>query len=451
MNEEYDVIILGTGLKECILSGLLSVSGKKVLHLDRNDYYGGESASLNLKQLFKKFEGDDVKLNEDALGKSKDYSVDLCPKFLMGCGNLVKMLLHTKVTRYLEFRCVGGSFVYKDQKLFEVPVTPQAALNSSLMGIFQKRRYKNFLQWVLDVKEDDKKTWGKLDLKKQTMREVYSYWKCDENTQAFTGHAIALYSDDTYLDDASRTLDCISRLQMYAWSLSRFEKSPYIYPVWGLGGLPEGFSRLAAVHGGVYMLRRDIEEITYSDDGKVTGVKVKDEGSATCKQLIGDPSYFMKDIGKKIKETGSVARWLCILDHPVEGTNNSHSAQIILPTKQTGHKSDIYVSVQSSELQVAPKNRWIAMISAKVYTNQPKKELSVAYKLLGKVLKDFFTCSKTYCNINDNGKNDNVFIPSSMDSSTHFEQTTNEVMMIYKQITGQDVDLNANPDSINDQ
>jgi len=33
MNEEYDVIVLGTGLKECILSGLLSVKGKKVLHL----------------------------------------------------------------------------------------------------------------------------------------------------------------------------------------------------------------------------------------------------------------------------------------------------------------------------------------------------------------------------------------------------------------------------------
>lgn len=27
---KYDVIILGTGLKECILSGLLSVKGKKV-------------------------------------------------------------------------------------------------------------------------------------------------------------------------------------------------------------------------------------------------------------------------------------------------------------------------------------------------------------------------------------------------------------------------------------
>ena len=50
-DETYDVIVLGTGLTECILSGVLSVEGKKVLHMDRNDYYGGESASLNLQQV----------------------------------------------------------------------------------------------------------------------------------------------------------------------------------------------------------------------------------------------------------------------------------------------------------------------------------------------------------------------------------------------------------------
>lgn len=43
MDEEYDAIVLGTGLKECILSGMLSVSGKKVLHIDRNNYYGGDT------------------------------------------------------------------------------------------------------------------------------------------------------------------------------------------------------------------------------------------------------------------------------------------------------------------------------------------------------------------------------------------------------------------------
>ena len=30
MNEDYDVIVMGAGLKECILSGLLSVKGTKV-------------------------------------------------------------------------------------------------------------------------------------------------------------------------------------------------------------------------------------------------------------------------------------------------------------------------------------------------------------------------------------------------------------------------------------
>ncbi len=39
---KYDVIILGTGLKECILSGLLSIKGKKVSNrvtIGRNDGY----------------------------------------------------------------------------------------------------------------------------------------------------------------------------------------------------------------------------------------------------------------------------------------------------------------------------------------------------------------------------------------------------------------------------
>ncbi|KAI7118950.1 hypothetical protein KC352_g33435, partial [Hortaea werneckii] len=36
----YDLVVLGTGLTECILSGVMSVKGKKVLHMDRNDHYG---------------------------------------------------------------------------------------------------------------------------------------------------------------------------------------------------------------------------------------------------------------------------------------------------------------------------------------------------------------------------------------------------------------------------
>ena len=56
MDEEYDCIVLGTGLTECIMSGMLSVSGKKVLHMDRNKYmklppYQWKSCSRNLMNL----------------------------------------------------------------------------------------------------------------------------------------------------------------------------------------------------------------------------------------------------------------------------------------------------------------------------------------------------------------------------------------------------------------
>lgn len=33
--------------QECILSGLMSQSGKKILHIDKNTYYGGESATIS--------------------------------------------------------------------------------------------------------------------------------------------------------------------------------------------------------------------------------------------------------------------------------------------------------------------------------------------------------------------------------------------------------------------
>jgi Rab GDP dissociation inhibitor len=55
---EYDAIIMGTGLTECIISGLLSVNGKRVLHVDRNNYYGADTASLSLLNLFQKFRGE---------------------------------------------------------------------------------------------------------------------------------------------------------------------------------------------------------------------------------------------------------------------------------------------------------------------------------------------------------------------------------------------------------
>ena len=45
-------------------------------------------------------------------------------------GELVKLLIHTGVTRYLEFKSVEGSYVYKAGKIHKVPANEKEALVS---------------------------------------------------------------------------------------------------------------------------------------------------------------------------------------------------------------------------------------------------------------------------------------------------------------------------------
>uniref|UniRef100_A0A453JML3 Guanosine nucleotide diphosphate dissociation inhibitor n=1 Tax=Aegilops tauschii subsp. strangulata TaxID=200361 RepID=A0A453JML3_AEGTS len=253
MDEEYDVIVLGTGLKECILSGLLSVDRLKVLHMDRNDYYGGDSTSLNLNQLWKRFKGDETP--PASIGASRDYNVDMVPKFMMANGALVRVLIHTGVTKYLSFKAVDGSYVFNKGKIHKVPSTDMEALKSPLMGLFEKRRAGKFFLYVQDYKENDPSTHKGLDLTKMTSKQLISKYGLDDNTIDFIGHAVALHKDDSYLSEPA--IEIVKRMKLYAESVARFQGgSPYIYPLYGLGELPQGFARLSAVYGGTYMLNK---------------------------------------------------------------------------------------------------------------------------------------------------------------------------------------------------
>lgn len=155
-------------------------------------------------------------------------------------------------------------------------------------GMFEKRRFRNFLIYVQDFKEDDPKTWKDFDPTNANAQALYDKFGLDKNTQDFTGHALALYRDDDYLNE--KAVQTIRRIKLYSDSLARYGKSPYLYPMYGLGELPQGFARLSAIYGGTYMLDKPVDEIVIGDDGKVVGVRSGEE-IAKCKQVYCDPSY----------------------------------------------------------------------------------------------------------------------------------------------------------------
>ena len=108
---------------------------------------------------------------------------------------------------------------------------------------------------------------------------------------------------------------------MYLDSHGRYGDSPFLYPVYGLGGLPEAFSRLCAIHGGTYMLNTNVEEILFGEDGKVTGIKVG-EDTATAPLVICDPSYVTPN---RVKKTGKAIRAICLMNHPIPNTADAPS------------------------------------------------------------------------------------------------------------------------------
>jgi len=437
MDDKYDCIVLGTGLKECVISGLMSVERKKVLQMDRNGYYGGETASLTLDQLFERFT-DGKTTPPESFGRSRDYAIDLVPKLIMGNGALVNMLVFTGVNRYVDFKAVDGSFVAKGGKVHRVPSTDVEALKSGLMGFFQKRKAKNFFSYAANYEQDDSSTWKGMDCSSTPISAVFEYWGLAADTTEFIGHALCLYTDDSYLDRPA--VEIFSRMKLYADSLARFGAgSPYLYPLYGSSELPQAFARLSAIYTGVFMLNKPVEEVVYDDNGRVCGVKSEGE-TAACDFVVGDPSYFPD----KVRQTGSVVRCICILDHPIPNTNDAESCQIIIPARQAGRNSDIYISSVSSAHNVAAEGKWIAIVSTTVETDNPLEELAPGFALLGDILAQFPSVSATFEPTN-NPEEDGVFITTSYDATTHFETSCADIYAVYRAITGHDIDFDNPP------
>jgi len=340
----------------------------------------------------------------------------------------------------LEFKSIDGSYVFKDGKVQKVPATPSEALNSALMGFFEKRKFRNFLIFVSNYDKEKPATYLKgKKMDSITTRQLYDEFGLDANTQAFTGHAMALQRDDEYLDQLAH--ETVAAIQLYAYSLERYGKSPYIYPLYGLGGLPEGFSRLCAIHGGTFMLNKGVDEILYDSAGVAWGIKTDNE-VAKASIIVGDPSYFGPS---KSRVIGKVARSICILDHSIVGSDNAESVQIIIPATQVRRRNDIYVCMVSFAHNVASPGMYIAIVSTTVETSNPIKELEPGFNLLGKILERFDSVTDLLEPITD-GRTDKCFISKSYDATSHFETAANDVLSLYKRITDTELDMNISAD-----
>lgn len=448
MDDTYDVVILGTGLKESILSALLQKKQLKVLTIDRNRYYGGESASLQLDQLFEKFNGKGSKPPAE-LGDQRYWAVDLCPKFLMASGQLTQLLRVTRAIQYMEMCLIPGSYIANSKTIYKVPATVGEATTSSLLGLLERFRFKSMLEFINDF---DFAQPQKYKESKMTAREFFKGYSLSTDAVEFCGHALALQTDDTYLE--RNAVETIEKIKLYATSLARHGSSPFIYPQYGLGTMSEAFSRLCAINGGLQMLEKKVTEFNYDADGKICGITL-DEPTGKhlikCHRVLADPTFVAECSPDRVKQTGGIIHSIVLMKKPIPETKSQPAVQLVIPASQCGRKHDIYVASVNHQYSVCAEGWVIATISTtQETTGKPEAELKAAYTLLGGIFAHTFTWVTPYFIPTKHDEVDNLFVSESLDPTTHFELATKQVLEMYKEITGEDFDFNQPiPDSEN--
>ena len=221
------------------------------------------------------------------------FNIDIAPKVLFSRGPLVEALISANISHYAEFKSVTRILTCMDGKVEEVPCSRADVFSSSVISIVEKRMLMKFLTFCLDFEQQKDQYEGYDD---RPYAEFLQSRRLTPNLQHFIIHAIAMVKPET------PTLQGLKATQGFLQSLGRYGNTPFIWPLYGAGEMPQAFCRMCAVFGGLYCLRRDASGIAINTaNNECTGV-ISNNQLLKCKQLILGHSYVPKRFRKDCEQ-----------------------------------------------------------------------------------------------------------------------------------------------------
>ncbi|KAJ6649626.1 Rab proteins geranylgeranyltransferase component A [Pseudolycoriella hygida] len=320
---EFDLIVVGTGFTESIIAAAASRIGKSVLHLDSNEFYGGYWASFNLENIktlqetssgrsdvevnslsdncmklsenlcrlvnvIQEFHvGDEESAGEENTTSSKwtkqkvmkdfrKFNIDVTPKLLFSRGSLVELLISSNICRYAEFRSVDRIATLINDELKTVPCSRSDVFTTKDVSVVEKRLLMKLMSTCLNYEAGSAEFKGTIknsssfrflmrnlrcpEFDDKTFQEFLSSQKLTPNLQHYVLYAISMSENSTPFKEG------LEKTNKFLSSLNRYGNTPFLYPMYGCGEIPQCFCRLCAVFGGVYCLKRSITEIFFRND-----------------------------------------------------------------------------------------------------------------------------------------------------------------------------------------
>uniref|UniRef100_A0AC35U0B5 Rab proteins geranylgeranyltransferase component A n=1 Tax=Rhabditophanes sp. KR3021 TaxID=114890 RepID=A0AC35U0B5_9BILA len=509
--DQVDVIVLGTGLPECLLGAACSRAGKSVLTIDRNPYYGSAWSSFTLNSLRElagksskgttsieigvsklnlgegeTFESCHPKLNlgegetfescHDAWGhdgienihvedvewldceemktlkermvkENRDFNIDLMPKLLLSIGRLVNVLCDSEAHKYAEFVTVERLICldrskelskHITERLQSVPYSKSDVFQTKNITMIEKRRMMKLLTDILEwYFKPEEHAW----IKKYEMDfgDFLAEMSMTEKLKGYIFDIIAV------LRKSDKTKDCLDAIALFLTSIGRFDNSPFLYPLYGCGDLPQAFSRLSALFEGVFILDRQIDGLIVKG-GIVVGIATGDK-KILCGNVVANPSYLPMKYFDQQKKCSKVLRAITISDKSIYNQQTDKVAMLSLPSLLDEHKC--YVIESGVHGRTAPKGLYVGHFSTistdkfveskETFSNALKQLFNTSEESKDPGVPNLLT-SITYAisnlneGINQNNVPSNVFIPPLVDSTIEFDATIESTQLLFKKM-----------------
>ncbi|KAM0556866.1 hypothetical protein ACHAPJ_005539 [Fusarium lateritium] len=276
----WDVVISGTGLQQSLLALALSRSGKNILHVDPNDFYGASEAAFSLQEAdewaeknwsadtSRVFSAVEVKRDPDGLGSTRAYSLALAPQLIHSRSKLVTQLVDSKAFRHIEFLAVGSFYIYQPPSdsssapsLSRIPSTREDVFSNTSIPARSKRSLMKFLKFVLEYNSEPQIDTWQARADEELAQFLASEFKLDAALQSYI---ITLTLSH---DGKISVKDGLAAINRHLTSMGVFGPGfAAVYPKWGgLSEVAQVGCRAAAVGGAVYMLGSGIRDLRRLD------------------------------------------------------------------------------------------------------------------------------------------------------------------------------------------
>ncbi|EXM35297.1 GDP dissociation inhibitor [Fusarium oxysporum f. sp. vasinfectum] len=400
----WDVVISGTGLQQSLLALALSRSGKNILHVDANDFYGGSEAAFSLQEAdewaeknrltepSQLFSSAEVKRDADALGATRSYSLALAPQLIHSRSKLVTQLVDSKAFRQIEFLAVGSFYIFQPPSdssstpsLSRIPSTREDVFSNKSIPARSKRSLMKFLKFVLDFDSEPQIDTWQARADEELAQFLASEFKLDAALQSYI---ITLTLSH---DGKISVRDGLTAINRHLTSMGVFGPGfAAVYPKWGgLSEVAQVGCRAAAVGGAIYMLGSGIKNLKRSEQPDAPlELSFMNDIDVKAKLVVqGADAADSSSIRTSRLTVVTKSNLSPVFELLTDGAPTPAVAVVAFPSgtvtieDETPHEFPVYAMVHSSDTGECPSGQYVIYLST-VYTTSAKSVLEKALSSL---------------------------------------------------------------------